>query len=70
MDLKKEVEVGDYVQYVDGSGVVTGRKGIPLRIVEIFKHNEFHCVCVAYDTNEWDRLADIEKADPLLLELL
>lgn len=70
MDLKKEVEVGDYVQYADGSGIVVSAKGNPVRVVEIFKHKSFHYPCVSYDSDEWDFLIDIEKADPLLLELL
>lgn len=68
MDSKKEVNVGDFVQYVDGSGVVRDEDGIPLRVVAL-KTNTLRPY-VVYDSRNFDWYDQVEKADPLLLELL
>lgn len=70
MDLKKEVKVGDFVQYTDEDGVVIGDDGKLLRVIEIFKHKVFGDMCVGYEDGKFDFLNNVEKADPLLLELI
>jgi hypothetical protein len=70
MDSKKEVEVDDYVQYVDGSGVVCDEDGVPVRVIEIMYHSVLGSYCVFYNQGSFDYLSDVERVDPLMLELL
>lgn len=65
--IRKRVRVGDYVQYDNGE-VVCDEDGTPLRVIEIKNH--YNRECVIYNTGQFDFLADVEKADPLLVELL
>jgi len=67
MDLKKEIKVGDFVQY-DNSEIVCNGDGVPLKVIEI--KERYGRYCVFYDNGEFDFYKDVEKADPLLLELL
>lgn len=70
MDSKKEIEVGDYAQYRDGSGVVLDEDGVPLMVIEITKHRVLGYRCVFYNNGSFDFLRDVEKATPLMRELL
>lgn len=70
MKNKKEVEVGDYVQYVDGSGVVCDDDGVPVRVLEIKRHFVLGSYCVYYNQGSFDYLSEVERVDPLMLELL
>ena len=69
MDLKREVKVGDYVMYEDGH-VVCDEDGIPLKVIEIRPYSLKRRPCVFYSNGEFDYLAKVEVAPPLLLELL
>lgn len=70
MDSKKEVKVGDYVEYVDGQGVVRDDDGSPLRVIEIKKHKLLGKVCVYYTSGGFDLLDTVQKVSPLLTELM
>jgi hypothetical protein len=68
MDLRREVSVGDYVQYVDGSGVVCSQvTGFPMKVTKIAIRNRVPCVI--YESGEFDYLQSVEKCCSLLLEL-
>jgi len=68
MGLKKEVSVGDYVQYICGSGVVCSNiTGLPLKVAKIQTQNGVRCVI--YESGEFDYLESVEKCCSLLLEL-
>ena len=68
MDSKKEIEIGDYVIYKDSGEVVCDDVGDPTKVVKFKK--KFARDAVMYEDGHFDFLNDIEKASPLLLELL
>ena len=68
MDSEKEVEVGDFVMYSDGT-VVSNEDGVPLRVVEIRRHLLGY-TCVFYIDGQFDFISDVKPAPKLLLELL
>lgn len=70
MDSKKEIEIGDYAQYNDGSGVVLDEDGVPLVVIEISHHSLLGDKCVFYNNGSFSFLKDVEKATPLMRELV
>lgn len=68
MDSKKEIEIGDYVIYNDSGEVVCDDAGDPIKVIKFRKI--FARDAVMYEDGNFDFLNDIEKASPLLLELI
>jgi len=71
MDLKKEVEVGDYVRYKESGDIVypfnEEDQTIPCRVIEIKKLGRKKCVI--YDDGAFDYYESVEPVPTLLLEL-
>jgi hypothetical protein len=67
MDLKKEINPGDYVMYDDGL-VVVDDFGNPLKVVKI--NFSTFLPSVTYENGEYDWLHTVEKIPELIKELL
>jgi hypothetical protein len=69
MDSKKEIEIGDYVIYKDSREVVCDTDtNYPVKVITItVKGRE---LIVVYENGGYDFIKHLEKASPLLLELL
>ena len=69
MDSKKEVKVGDFVQYVDSGELVCDENGSPLRVIAIKLYGVPFTPCVFYSQGSFDYLSNVQVASSLVLEL-
>lgn len=70
MASKREVKVGDFVEYKDGQGVVCDSDGVPLRVIEIKRHDTLGKLCVYYNNGNFDYLKSVKKVSSLVWELM
>lgn len=69
MDSKKEIEIGDYVIYNDSGEVVCDADTkCPIKVIA-FTIQGRKPIAI-YQNGEYDFIENLEKASPLLLELL
>lgn len=69
MDSKNVINIGDYVFYKDSGEVVCDNDTkLPLKVMKLVVF--FEKDSVLYENGEWDFIEALEKASPLLLELI
>lgn len=69
MASKKEVKVGDFVQYIDNGELVCDENGTPLRVIQIKPYGVPTVDCVFYSQGSFDYLSNVQTASSLMLEL-
>lgn len=76
MDLKNEIKPGDFVIYKKTGLLVCNSMGRPFKVNKVMNASEFNPqfdstkIIVTYVNGHFDFLDSLEKASPLLLELI
>jgi hypothetical protein len=69
MDSKNAINIGDYVYYKDSGQIVCDNDTkLPLKVIKLVFY--FEKDSVLYENGEWDFIEGLERASPLLLELI